>query len=81
MSVHDAKPGDVYADRYNKLWRVKYTCPEPTVSMEEIEPSRGGGLISSVMGHQPPETKTGGVSGLMWEGFRRILTGAEDKPF
>lgn len=62
MSVHDAEPGDVYVDKEGKLWRVMGTCHEPTVQVAEIErtvPER-------------PVTLRGGISGLMWDGFKRI---------
>ena len=38
MSVHDAEPGDIYADEQGKLWRITSICREPTVTAEEVEP-------------------------------------------
>lgn len=37
MSVHDAEPGDIYADEQGKLWRIVGVCHEPTVIAEEVE--------------------------------------------
>lgn len=62
MSVHEAEPGDVYVDAHGKLWRVMGTCKEPTVTVVEIEP----------YDTRKPIRKNGGVSGLMWNGFKRI---------
>ncbi len=60
--IHDAKPNDIYVDADGKLWRVLGVCGEPTVLVEEIEKQ------------QPyePVQKHGGISGWMWEGFKRI---------
>lgn len=72
--VHQASPGDVYVDKYNKLWRVVSTCHEPTVCMEEVEPEICGGLgVMQFSGLRSKAQKTGGMTGAMWEGFRRIL--------
>lgn len=62
MSVHDAKPGDVYVDGAGKLWRVFATCGEPTVHVQEVE----------TVTPDSPVRKSGGVSGFMWQGFKRI---------
>lgn len=64
MSVHDAEPADVYADANGKLWRVVGTCREPTVIVEEVEPDP--------INHGRKIRQSGGVSGLMWNGFKRI---------
>ncbi len=37
MIEDNASPGDIYLDARGKLWRVKYICREPTVTMEEVE--------------------------------------------
>ena len=63
MSVHDAEPGDIYVDESGKLWRCIATCNEPTCTFEEIEPTGGSGW---------KERKGGGLSGLMWNGWKRI---------
>lgn len=63
MSVHDAEPQDVYADKNGKLWRVYYYCSQPTVGVIEIEPAEGC----------EPARMSGGISGLMWNGFTRIF--------
>lgn len=64
MSVHDAKPGDIYVDASGKLWRVVGVFGEPSVIVQEVEPA----VVES------PVTQTGGVSGLMWHGFKRIYS-------
>ena len=69
MSVHDAEPDDIYVDAAGKLWRVIGVCGEPTVIMREIEDvSRDDGTVPN-----PARRISGGVSGLMWQGFKRIL--------
>lgn len=62
MSVHDAKPGDLYVDGSGKLWRVVGVCGEPTVIVREVESAAP----------ESPVQKSGGVSGFMWHGFKRI---------
>lgn len=62
MSVHDAQPGDVYVDEAGKLWRVIAICGEPTVNVQEVETTTP----------ENPVRRSGGVSGLMWSGFKRI---------
>lgn len=65
MSVHDAVPGDIYVDRTGKLWRCVTVCHEPTVTMEEVEGRVEGPIIRG--------RQSGGVSGLMWNGWKRIF--------
>jgi len=64
MSVYDAVPGDLYADAQGKLWRVISVCPEPTVTVEEVEPQEGA---------TEKRRRDGGVSGYMWNGYQRIF--------
>lgn len=62
MSMHTAELGDVYRDPQGKLWMVRWICHEPTVGVVELS-------------HEPldeHETKSGGVSGLMWHGFTKL---------
>ena len=61
--IRDAKPHDVYADAKGNLWRVIGVCGEPTVILQEIEPDAD----------IEPIQLSGGISGQMWQGFRRIL--------
>lgn len=70
MSVHEAQPMDVYVDAHGKLWRVVGIFGEPSVIVEEIE------------SHSPstPVRMTGGVSGLMWHGFKRVVRYEEYQP-
>lgn len=63
MSVHDAKPGDIYVDNDGKLWRVLWTLAQPSIGVEAIEPRDVDGA---------KEVLQGGISGIMWEGFKRI---------
>lgn len=62
MSVHDAKPNDVYIDESGKLWRVVGVCGEPTVIVQEIESATP----------ESPVQRSGGVSGYMWHGWKRV---------
>lgn len=62
MSVHDAQPSDLYVDAAGKLWRVVGVCGEPTVIVEEVESKTP----------ETPVRQSGGVSGYMWHGFKRI---------
>lgn len=69
-------------DEAGKLWRVIGYCSEPTVTMEEVEPQapinpalmQSGQMISGTPGRIPlhRDRKSGGISGLMWNGFKRI---------
>lgn len=79
----DAINGDVYVDEEGKLWRVIYTCPEPTLCMEELEPHPQPNpvlLHQAMQNCQTPLTlplpprrkKEGGVSGQIWNGFKRV---------
>ena len=60
MSVHDAEPGDIYVDSRNVLWRVVGVYHEPTVIMQRIN------------GDATRDRQSGGVSGPMWSGYKRI---------
>lgn len=73
--VRDAQVGDVYVDQHGKLYQVTKTWREPTVSMKRYLVSRDDAayLGSDESPDNPGEQiMHGGVSGLMWEGFRRI---------
>lgn len=84
MSVHDAELDDIYVDGAGKLWRVVAICHEPTVTVEEVEgnlPTRSeyGGAAQAMIGMMPPSwpsiiksRMSGGTSGFMWDGFKRI---------
>lgn len=72
MSMHDAQPGDVYVDAQGKLWRVFSYCSQPTVGVEEIE--KNGDYADDQRVRM-----NGGVSGLMWDGFKRICRKEEPK--
>ena len=56
----DAKPGEIYVDKEGKRWRVYGICREPMLFVEEDEPSPPNPVVR----------KMGGVSGIMWEGFK-----------
>lgn len=62
MSVHDAEPGDVYRDKRGELWRVRWVCREPTVCVERLSPDP----------FLEPTAQSGGVSGLLWNGFVKL---------
>lgn len=70
MSVHDAEPNDIYVDAAGKLWRVVGVCGEPTVIVREIEPETP----------ESPVTRSGGVSGYMWHGWKRVHRPDQPKP-
>lgn len=67
MPVHEAQPMDVYTDENGKLWRVVGIFGEPAVIVEEIESKSP----------ESPVRMTGGVSGLMWNGFKRVVRYAD----
>jgi hypothetical protein len=69
MSVHDARPGDVYVDSNGKLWRVVWVCDQPTLSMKAIEPESCASVSE--------RKAEGAITGLMWNGFKRIYRKAE----
>jgi hypothetical protein len=71
VSVHDAEPGDIYVDAEGKLWRVLWTCREPTVCLQAVEPPPT--LLSN-----GSQQRQGGISGQMWHGFKRIWQKAEE---
>lgn len=68
MSVHDARPGDVYVDADGKLWRVVSVCDQPSVTVEEIERDPERPPLPAGMKIR----RSGGVSGLMWQNYERI---------
>lgn len=68
--THDAEPGDLFVDAGGKLWRVIWTCGEPTVGMREVEPAEAW--------KDSPITMSGAVSGGMWQGFKRIYRPGEE---
>lgn len=72
MSIHDARAGDLYVDKDGKLWRVLWTCEEPSLGMVEVE-NRNDSL-------PPKRTIEGGVSGRIWDGLRKILCADNSLP-
>lgn len=86
--MRDAEPMDVYADATGKLWRVVSVCHEPTVVVEEVEPSGHTSdpmeinyvsAQSAVQAMSLPRkgefirTRRSGACGArIWDGFRRI---------
>ncbi|MCK1322176.1 hypothetical protein IVA94_14995 [Bradyrhizobium sp. 156] len=85
--MNDAELSDIYVDPDGKLWRCIATCSEPTVSFEAVEgyvqqPSNNlmgvggqaiGGMIIQPQAAIIKTKKTGGVSGAMWNGWKRIF--------
>ncbi|WP_156936683.1 hypothetical protein [Chelativorans sp. J32] len=58
-------PGEIYEDENGDRWLVTGLYLEPTVEMQRIE--------ARWSDEQPgPMKQFGGVSGLMWKGFRKI---------
>jgi hypothetical protein len=83
MTVHDAQLDDIYVDKHGKLWRCVMTCHEPTVTFEAVEgyvPSSNpaANAAAQAMPYYPPSPQIvkpqqrGGISGLMFEGWKRI---------
>jgi hypothetical protein len=60
--MRDAELDDVYVDGAGKLWRVVGICGEPTVIAQEVESTTP----------ESPVTMRGGVSGFMWDRWKRI---------
>jgi hypothetical protein len=86
--MNDTNVGDLFMDKQGKLWRAVAYCPEPTLTVEELEPDPqpNPALIQQAFQQMqqpatlplPPRKKmTGGVSGLMWQGFKRIYSKEE----
>lgn len=85
MSIADAETGDIYVDKLGKLWRVVGVCREPTVTVEEVEghlptsPNLMQGAAAQAFIATAPAApqiirarQSGGIGGLMWDGFKRI---------
>lgn len=66
MSVHDAEPGDIYIDAHGDVWKVVGICKEPTVTMDYL------GESGAKEARDRLSRLSGGVGGLMWNGFKRI---------
>jgi hypothetical protein len=64
--INAPEPGQIYEDANGDRWLVKHCCMEPSVTMQRIEPQWGEG-------HPPPFEQGGGVTGLMWQGFKKVL--------
>lgn len=62
--IHDAQPGDIFADENDKLWRVISRCDEPMVHVEAVEPD----TLGEDRGKK--QHQRGGISGLIWKGFK-----------
>lgn len=64
--INPQHPGEIYEDKDGGRWLVVSMCQEPTVTMQRIEPCWAD--------NQPaPIQQGGGVSGLMWDGFKKVL--------
>lgn len=85
MSIHDAELSDIYVDENGKLWRCVMTCAEPTVTFEAVEgylqsppsPYQNVHGVAQIGLSSPQPSlvhprKSGGVSGAMWNGWKRI---------
>lgn len=67
MSVHDARPGDVYRDGQGLLWEVIGVCQEPTVIVERLYK-----MEEAISRNGEQSRMSGGVGGLMWKGFKKL---------
>lgn len=59
-------PGEIWEDANGQRWLVIGMWDEPTVTMQAIHQQWDENGT-------PPARKHGGVSGLMWHGFRKVL--------
>ena len=66
MSIRPESPGEIYEDRTGQRWFVVSLCNEPTVTMQQIQPHWGENWPA-------PNKQSGGITGLMWDGFRKVL--------
>lgn len=72
MSVQGWNVGEIYEDKHGGRWLVTSGCREPTVTMQRIMPIWGDNPIA-------PSSQTGGVSGLIWDGFKKIADAPEPR--
>lgn len=80
--MENCNPGDLYMDGNGRLWRVIGYCAEPSVTMEAVEPEEpmNPAYANQIASMAPAQTRislyrekmSGGVNGLMWQGFKRI---------
>lgn len=62
-ATSDALPLDIFVDANGKLWRVVARIDQPSIEMEEIEPSMpGNGRVR----------KRGATTARTWDGFKLI---------
>jgi len=61
---YEPVPGQIYEDEKGTRWLVVTACHVPTVQLHEI--------IPFMSGENPPKKISGGVTGLMFKGFRKI---------
>jgi hypothetical protein len=93
MSTHDAELSDIYVDENGKLWRCIMTCSEPTVTFEAVEgylPTPLGVINQMMAAQNVPmyplqpslihPRKSGGISGAMWQGWKRVYRPEPKKP-
>ena len=66
MSVRDSEPGDVFRDKHGRLWVVRSYCDQPSVYMERLIPASEEPRFGA------DYAQSGGVGGLMWEGFVKL---------
>ncbi len=62
--MHSAELQDLFIDDDGRLWRVVAICGEPTVTVQEVEPEVPDN----------PVQMRGGVSGMMWNGLKKLST-------
>lgn len=72
MSIHNASSGEIYEDKNGDRWIVMWTINEPSVCVQRVQPRYR-------VDDEMPEKKSGGVNGLMWQGFKRVLESSARK--
>lgn len=68
-AIEDAQPGDVYVDEHGILWSIVGLIREPAIVARR--------MIVSGVEDDKHEKIVGGVSGTMWDGFKRIYRSGE----
>ena len=73
MSIRPESPGEIYEDKNGNRWLVMSLCNEPTVKMQRI-------VAHWSEGQPVPQQQEGGITGLMWDGFKKVLDAQRKKP-
>jgi hypothetical protein len=73
MSIRPEAPGEIYEDSKGRRWLVMSLCNEPTVTMQQVLPQWHENTMM-------PFTQSGGITGLMWNGFKKVLDAPAETP-